>query len=183
MVQNVSEVERVRAMLLEQAAQPLSVLLESCQQARARLEDALAGVSERQARFKPPAEGSTRPDSEDHWSIAQVLRHLIQSEEGMVERVKRLARGEPAESSTPGALGGHADTGFAGLVEALRASRERLRDVVATIDGSERLDAVVAHAAFGELNCRAWLALWARHEAGHARQVEQIKSVEGFPNE
>jgi uncharacterized damage-inducible protein DinB len=178
--QDTTERERVRSVLIEQAEKPLSELFAACEESRRHLLAALEGVSEAQARFRP-GDREARPEDEEAWSMAEVLRHLIQAEEGIAERVWRVAKGEAATSSVPGALGDHETTPLPGLLEALRSSRERLRAAVTEVDGSERLDATVAHPFFGELNCRGWLALWGRHEMGHVRQVGQIKATPGYP--
>lgn len=175
-----TDYQRARSALLQFAEQPMPALLAALESSRRDLLAALAGVTDDQARFRPPGAGAAT-DAEESWSIAEVLRHLIQAEEGVAGRVARLARGEPAETSVPGALGGHADTPLPGLIEALAASRRRLRAVVKSISGNGRLDTTVAHPFYGELNCRGWLALWARHEASHVRQIEQIRASEGYP--
>lgn len=175
-----TDYQRARSALLKHAEQPMPALLAALDSSRRDLLAALAGITDDQARFRPRT-GGAAADAEEAWSIAEVLRHLVQAEEGIADRVARLARGEPAETSVPGALGGHADTPLPGLIEALAASREKLRSVVESISGNERLDTTVAHAFFGELNCRGWLALWVRHEASHVRQIEQIKASEGYP--
>jgi hypothetical protein len=177
MVQQPFDPAPIRARLIEQAEKPISELLAAALEERDALARELGSVSERQARFKPPG-----GQGEDAWCIAEVARHIIQAEEGLAGRVQKLGGGLPAEgASVPGRLGGYETTPLAGLVDTLSRTRAALREAVDTIAGRERLDTTAAHVAFGDLNCRGWLALHALHVAAHTRQVEQVKAAPGYP--
>ncbi len=168
----------VRAQLLSQAEKPFSELLPPLREAHAAAMRVLEGVSEAQARFKP-VQSST--DGEGAWCIAEVLRHLIQSEEGNADRIPRLARGERGESPVAGRLGGHETTPLAGLVAALSAADNRLAEVAQGFNGQEVLDTTATHPLFGELNCRAWIALYTTHLRSHSRQIAEVKAAPGYP--
>ncbi len=171
----------VRDALLAQAEKPAAELVPVLIAAQAAAMAALEGLSEAQARFKPAPAAEQAPDDEDAWCIAELLRHLIQSEGGNAVRIPLLARGEGAAGPTPGALGGHESTPLADLIEALRAADARMVETARALDGSERTDATALHPAFGPLNCRAWLALYTVHLRAHLRQIADVKAAAGYP--
>jgi hypothetical protein len=176
--------DTIRERLLEEARRPASELLAPLAQAQAMLLAALEGVSETQARFRPPGRSDAAQgerEGEDAWCIDEVLRHLVQAEEGVADRVEKLARGEPAEGSIPGRLGEHEGASLLELKGLLEASHQRLLSVARGLSGQERLDTTARHQFFGDLNCRAWLAMYALHLRSHARQVGDVKTAPGFP--
>jgi hypothetical protein len=152
-------------------------MLTGVAKAQAEIVKELEGVTDAQSRFRPPGGG----EDEDAWGIAEVLRHLIQSQEGNAVRIARLARGEEAEGSVPGALGGREAESLSELAAALSASYAAFVGAVEGVAGSERLDTTALHPIWGEMNCREWLALAVVHYRSHARQIAQIKAGAGYP--
>ena len=67
------------------------------------------------------------------------------------------------------------------LVQAISDSHAALLAAVREIEGRERLDTVAGHRRFGELNCRAWLAMHGLHMQDHAHQISKIKAMDGYP--
>ncbi len=172
--------ERVRSYLIGQGEQKtFSQLREVVDAARADFLAELEGVSEAQAAYQPREGG----EGEGAWGIAQVVRHLIQSEEGVARRVRTLALGGAAETPQPGRLAGHEDADLPSLIEALKGSRQALLQAVADVEGSERLDTTSAHPFFGELNCRSWFLFQRVHDGDHMRQVQKTKSESAYPKE
>ncbi|HXH20907.1 MAG TPA: DinB family protein [Dehalococcoidia bacterium] len=172
-----TERERIRSYLVSQAEKKtFAELRPAVEEGRNALYAALDGIGEEQARFKPPG-----GEGEDAWSIHEVLRHVIQGKEGVALRVRALALGDPARGSTPGRLVGRADASLADLVRDLQAADFALEHAVGSVEGRERLDTTAPHAFFGELNCRAWFLFQRIHDLDHARQIEKIKAMPGFP--
>jgi hypothetical protein len=171
------EIDSVKVFLQREAEQPFSVLRPKVEEAHHALRAALAGVTEKQAEFRP-ATG----EGEDAWGIAEVLRHLLSVEPMMAERLRALGSGtEPQLRATyPGYMEDVDTRRLPELTGALDASRETLLAAIAEIDGHERLDATAPHRRFGELNCRGWLAMHTLHLQDHARQIGKIKAMDGF---
>jgi len=173
------EVESVRAHILAQSAQPFAVLLPELAASRAELLAALEGVTDEQAEFRP---GSG--EGEEAWGIAEVLLHFASIETIMAERSRLLGAGDSVEDLTPtypGYMESIETRRLPDLIGAVNVSHASLLAAVADVEGHERLDAVAAHRRFGELNCRGWLVMHGLHLRDHARQVNRIKALDGFP--
>jgi hypothetical protein len=173
------EVESVRAHILKQAAQPFGVLLPELAASRAELLSAIDGVTDEQAEFRPGT-----GEGEEAWGIAEVLRHFASIETIMAERIRLLGAGDSVESLTPtypGYMESVETRRLPELIGAVDASHAALLAAIAEIEGHERLDAVAAHRRFGELNCRGWIVMHGLHLRDHARQIERIKALDGFP--
>jgi len=200
MVQMTPERERVRSYLVSQAEKKtFAELTGVVEEARSAFLAEIEGVSEAQARFKPrrqalrepqggpqdaalrQAQGAAPAGDEEDWSIAEVLRHVIQSEEGLAARIRALAGGESGRGPVAGRLAGHEGDALPELVAALRSSRGSLSDAVSAVAGRERLDTTAPHPFFGELNCRAWFLFQRVHDNDHTGQVKKIKADPAYP--
>ena len=188
MVQMTPERERVRSYLVSQAEKKtFAELTGVVEEARSAFLAEIEGVSEAQARFKPrrqalrQAQGAAPAGDQEDWSIAEVLRHVIQSEEGLAARVRALAAGESGRSPVAGRLAGHEGDALPELVAALRTSRGSLSDAVSAVAGRERLDTTAPHPFFGELNCRAWFLFQRVHDNDHTGQVQKTKADPAYP--
>jgi len=174
-----SDIESPRAYFLREAEQPLSALAAKCSDARADFIAALEHVSDAQAQFVPPT-----GEGEDAWGIAEVVRHIASIEPIMADRVRLLGSGESTESlkrTHPGYLADVDTRQLSQLRAALDDSHAMLLAAVAAIDGHERLDMLAAHRRFGELNCHGWVVLHTVHLQDHARQIDKIKQLPGYP--
>ncbi len=176
-----SELERVRSYLVSQAERKtFTELRPPVENARAELLAAVEGVSEAQAGFKPTALGS---GDEDAWSIAEVLRHCIQNEEGGALRVRSLGLGDPARGISLGRIVGRANATMPELIRDLQAANFALDHAVGSVEGQEKLEPTAPHPFFGELNCRAWFLFQRIHDIDHARQIEKIKADPAYPKD
>ena len=169
------EEARARAYLLSEAQRPFAGIRPALEEARLALEAELQGVSETQARFRPPT-----GEGEDAWCIAEVVRHVIHVETAMALRVRALALGEEPPRSS-GGPGGKEDASLAELRALLQGTRDNLFAAVREVEGKERLDTTTRHAFFGELNCRGWFRLQGLHEEDHTRQIRRLKALPEFP--
>ena len=142
---------------------------------RLELLDALQGVSEQQAAFKP---------ADDEWSIREVALHALNGSRGVARLVEPLAKGEtpPQREQVDPAREETART----LAE-LRA--ELLSDSVAfgalaqTLPEPASLERTALHIFFGELHCRGWYLFQRVHDQDHAGQIGGIKEVAGYPSQ
>jgi hypothetical protein len=172
------EVESVRAHLLKEGEQTFAELSPQVEQARSELLQALEGVSEEQAEFRP-ATG----EGEDAWGIAEALRHIASVEAIMANRIRFLGLGLPVDVKPiyPGFMEDVETRRLPELMDALQESWSLLWAAVSEIDGSERLDTFEPHRRFGDLNCRSWLVMHGLHLQDHARQIGKIKAMDGYP--
>ncbi|MPZ48896.1 MAG: hypothetical protein GEU75_06220 [Dehalococcoidia bacterium] len=172
------EIDRVRDHLLKEAQQPFAILRSEYESARRDFLTAIDGVSESQAAFRPGT-----GEGEEAWGIAEALRHIASIETIMADRLRLLGSGRPAgvKATYPGFMEDVETRRLPELVDALDASSSSLLTAIAAIEGHERLDTLAAHRRFGDLNCRGWLAMHCLHLQDHARQINKIKAMAGYP--
>ena len=171
-------VEPALEYLLREAEQPFAVLRPKLESARASFRAALDGVSDAQAQFTP-ASG----EGEAAWGIGAIARHIASVEPRFGERVWLLGTGQSADSPPRPTSSAAPDLQpIVNLRQDLEQSFAEFLDRVATIDGRERLDTVSAHRRFGPLNCRGWVVLHTLHLQDHARQIDKIKRLDGYPS-
>jgi hypothetical protein len=156
--------------------------------------DAVAGVTEPQARWKP---------APDRWSILEYVEHLAVSDDELVAMIQRSLK-TPAHPETPeerkareqkiretpvprGANrapealqpGGH----FASLNEAVSAflaARDRTLEYAKTTQDDIRSH-FTNHGVLGPLDGYQWLTGNAHHVETHSAHIQEIRTMPGFP--
>ena len=154
---------------------------------RQTLLDAIAGVTEEQARMKPQA---------DRWCVLEYVEHLAVSDDSLMALVKKIllepATPESAEdrqarerkiratqvprgvNNAPHRL--QPSQRFATLAEArdaFLAARERTLEYARTTQEDLR-DHFAPHPVFGPLDGYQWLTANARHAESHAGHIREI---------
>jgi hypothetical protein len=156
--------------------------------------NAVEGVSEEQAHWKPSA---------DRWSILEYIEHLAVSDDGLVALVKnalttpayteteeeRRAR-EQEIRATPIPRGvNHApdrlrpSARFGSLEEAVSAflaARERTEEYARSTTDDLRSH-FAPHPVLGSMDAYQWLCGNARHAESHAAHVVEIRGMADFP--
>ena len=168
--------------------------LELLARSRQTLLDAVEGVTEPQARWKPAPE---------RWSILEYVEHLAVSDDALVQLVERALE-SPARPETddqrrareqkiretpmprgvnraPEALKPSAR--FASLAAALQAfleARQRTLEYARTTQEDLRSH-FAPHNVLGPLDGYQWLVGNARHAESHAAHIREIRSAADFP--
>jgi hypothetical protein len=162
---------------------------------RQKLLDAVDGVSENQARWKPAA---------DRWSILEYVEHLAVSDDGLIEIIKRSLR-TPARPETEAQRkeretrirdtpiprgANHAPEmlqpggRFASLQEAVAAflaARERSLEYTRSAQEDIRSH-FTDHSVLGPLDGYQWLMGNARHAETHAGHIRELREIAEFPS-
>jgi hypothetical protein len=161
---------------------------------RQTLLDAVEGVSDNQARWKPAA---------DRWSILEYVEHLAVSDDGLIALIKYClttpARPETEEQrrareakirDTPIPRGAnHApdrlcpQERFASLREAVAAflaARERTFEYARNTKDDLR-NHFTDHGVLGPLDGYQWLVGNARHAETHAAHIREIRAMAEYP--
>ncbi len=156
--------------------------------------NAVEGVSEAQARWRPTA---------DRWSILEYIEHLAVSDDGLVALVKKSLETPPyAETeeerrareqkirATPIPRGvNHAperlrpSARFGSLAEtvaAFLAARERTLEYARSTTDDLRKH-FAPHPVLGSMDAYQWLCGNARHAESHAAHVVEIRGMADFP--
>ncbi len=156
--------------------------------------DAVDGVTDSQARWKPAV---------DRWSILEYVEHLAVADDQLVALVKRCletpARPETEQErrqredkirATPMPRGVNRapdmlkpNGRFASLTDAVAAflaARERTLEYARTTQEDLRSH-FAPHSVLGPLDGYQWLTANARHAENHAGNIREIRALAGFP--
>ncbi len=157
----------------------------------------IAGVSEKQWRFKP---------AQDRWSVAEVAEHITVSESTIAGLVNNLMHSPAAPEKREQVKGkdemilkrmpdrSHKaqapemlrPTGRwateAELTKAFEDARKANMDYIRTTNDDLR-DHFFDHPVFGTMDGYQWLLLLSSHTARHTEQIEEVKADPNFPKE
>jgi hypothetical protein len=158
----------------------------------------IAGLSEKQWRFKP---------APDRWSVAEVSEHIAVSESGIFGLVQKQIMTSPAAPEKRAEVAGKDETilkmvpdrshkaqapeflkpanRFAtetDLTKAFEDSRKATMDYVRTTNDDLR-DHFFAHPVIGPLDAYQWILLISAHSERHTKQIEEVKADPNFPKE
>ena len=140
---------------------------------RLQLIEALRGVTDEQARFKP---------SEDEWSILEVADHITSNSRSVISLVQALAIGEPPPSrealqdERPTEV---TDQPIANLRTQLIETGMQLSGLVGRLPEPPSMTGEHPHVFFGDLHCKAWYLFQRIHDTDHANQIEAAKQAPG----
>lgn len=158
----------------------------------------IAGLSEKQWKFKP---------APDRWSVAEVAEHITVSETTIMGLIQHPLMQSPAAPEKHELVKGKDQlilekvpdrshkaqapemlrpTGRwateADLTKAFEEARKANMEYVRTTNDDLR-DHFFAHPVFGPLDGYQWLLLLATHSARHTAQIEEVKADPNFPKE
>jgi hypothetical protein len=169
------ETQRVRSYLLAQGERhTFAELWIRLVKARISVIDAVDGVTQRQADFRPEP---------DEWSISEVVHHLLTSSGRVAELVTALSSGETIASGRIDPL--REETSL--TIQELRA--KLLEDSIAWSALTAKLPSspdtvhTAPHSFFGELHARAWYLFQRVHDLDHAGQIGKNKAAPGYPGD
>jgi hypothetical protein len=157
--------------------------------------DAVQGVTETQARWKP---------APDRWSILEYVEHLAVSDDELIQMIERslktparpetdeqrkareqkiretpIARGVNRAPEMLRPVGKHAS--LADAVSAFLAARERTLEYARTTQADLRSH-FSPHTVLGQLDGYQWLTGNAHHAETHAGHIREIRETAGFPS-
>jgi DinB superfamily len=179
-------------MLTEQERQKAIHVLTKTRQT---LLDAVEGVTENQARWKP---------APDRWCILEYVEHLAVSDDGLVQIVRKCLQ-TPAKTETederrerenkirgtqiPRGVNQAPHTlrpsgrfqSLPDAVAAFLAARERTMQYATTTQDDLRSH-FSPHPVLGDLDAYQWLTGNAHHAETHASHIREIKELGGFPS-
>jgi DinB family protein len=156
--------------------------------------DAVHGVSEEQARWKP---------APDRWSIAEYVEHLAVSDDALIALIERSLQTAPQpetedqrrqrekkirETSIERGVNQAPDNlkpngrfgSLSGAIAAFLAARERSLEYARTTQADLRSH-FTPHPVLGPLDGYQWLVGNARHAETHAGNIREVRNLAGFP--
>jgi hypothetical protein len=179
-------------------AEEREVALKSLQATRDAFLKSIAGLSEKQWRFKP---------APDRWSVAEVSEHIAVAESTIFGLVETKFMTSPAAPEKRAEVAGKDQLVLtkvpdrshkvqapeflkptnrwateADLVKAFEASRQETIDYIRTTNDDLR-DHFGPHPVLGTLDCYQWILLISAHSERHTEQIEEVKADPNFPKE
>ena len=158
----------------------------------------IAGLSEKQWRFKP---------APDRWSVAEVAEHIAVSESMIFGMVQSRVMTSPAAPEKRAEVAGKDEIILTRvpdrshkaqapeflkptnrwatreeLTKAFEDSRKATMDYVRTTNDDLR-DHFGPHPIFGSLDAYQWILLISAHSDRHTKQIEEVKADPNFPKE
>jgi hypothetical protein len=168
--------------------------LDSLTKSRQTLLDAVDGVNESQARWKP---------SDERWSIFEYVEHLAIADDALIALIEKSLQ-NPAQPETeeerrareakiratpiprganraPETMQPHGRFATLGdAVSAFLAARERSL-AYATSTSDDLRSHFSPHPVLGPLDCYQWLMGNAHHAETHAGHIRELRGMPGFP--
>jgi hypothetical protein len=158
----------------------------------------IAGLSEKQWRFKP---------APDRWSVAEVSEHIAVSESAIFGMVQSKVMTSPATPEKRAEVAGKDETVLKMVpdrshkaqapdflkptnrwatreetTKAFEDSRKATMDYVRTTNDDLR-DHFGPHPLLGPLDAYQWILLISAHSERHTKQIEEVKADPNFPKE
>jgi len=158
----------------------------------------IAGLSEKQWRFKP---------APDRWSVAEVSEHIAVSESTIFGLIQSKFMTSPAAPEKRAEVAGKDETVLKmvpdrshkvqapeflkptnrwatreELTKAFEDSRKATMDYVRTTNDDLR-DHFGPHPVLGTLDAYQWILLISAHSERHTKQIEEVKADPNFPKE
>ncbi len=174
------------------------VALKSLQGTHDAFLKSIAGLSEKQWRFKP---------APDRWSVAEVSEHIAVAESSIFGLVQSKFMTSPATPEKRTEVAGKDETilkmvpdrshkvqapeflkptnrwaNEADLIKAFEDSRKATMDYVRTTNDDLR-DHFGPHPVLGPLDAYQWILLISAHSERHTKQIEEVKADPNFPKD
>jgi hypothetical protein len=168
------EQESVRGYLLAQGERASWLeLWPRVMEPRLQLLEALRGLTDEQARFRP---------AEGEWSALEVACHLLEYSRSVRATIEALAQGRhPEQRPELGVLTGPGDARLEDVRRGLIEEAVALTVLANARPEPPPLEATVEHDFFGPLHCKAWFLFQRVHDADHVGQLAAIKAAPGYP--
>jgi hypothetical protein len=180
------------------SAQERDAALSSLESTHDAFLKSIAGLSEKQWRFKP---------APDRWSVAEVSEHIAVSESTIFGLVQKQIMMSPATPDKRSEVAGKDEVVLKmvpdrshkaqapeflkptdrwatreELTKAFEDSRKATMDYVRTTNDDLR-DHFGPHPLLGPLDAYQWILLISAHSERHTKQIEEVKADPNFPKE
>jgi len=180
------------------SAEEREAALKSLQATHDAFLQSIAGLSEKQWRFKP---------APDRWSVAEVSEHITVAESAIFGMIQGKIMTSPAEPAKRAEVAGKDETILkmvpdrshkvqapeflqptgrwatqAELAKTFEDSRKATMDYVRTTNDDLR-DHFGPHPLLGPMDAYQWILLISAHSERHTKQIEEVKADPNFPKE
>jgi len=164
------------------------------ERANTRFAAAVASVNDAQANFRA---------DENEWTIAEIAEHVHIVSAGMLRITHKLlkqaeAEGKPAPDDlglgytfsadgppqkfiAPEAVCPKGGVGISDALAGIQTTISGFTEIKSRLEAVDLSEQTYRHPALGPISAYRWMILLGEHQDLHRRQVERIKSAEGFP--
>ncbi len=177
--------------LRHQGSKSLEELRALMQRTAASWQRCLAGMTEDQARFQPPATGnpaaSPAGGEGPKWCAKEVIGHFLASERSLNRDVAAMAAVAPPPGPAPAvrAMGAQSaeeeSLPLDELSTKLAAFFQETQALIASLEAGTNLDKTFPHPVFGQMNAKEWMVFHRLHAMDHIQQIENIKAAPAYP--
>ncbi len=179
-------------------AEERDAALKSLQATHDAFLQSIAGLSDKQWRFKP---------APDRWSVAEVSEHIAVAESALFALVQKQIMASPATPEKRAEVAGKDEIVLERvpdrshkaqapeflkptnrwatreeLTKAFEDSRRATMDYIRTTNDDLR-DHFFAHPLLGQMDAYQWILLISAHSERHTKQIEEVKADPNFPKE
>jgi hypothetical protein len=159
--------DRVTSYIQHQGTKSREALVDLVRTSQERYADAVSGAGD-QLSARKPAPGE--------WSLRELTRHVITTEDFVSDLIAAIARGQ-APPDRRGGLGMmREDDGrpFSALLDDLRAVNAKMLDTIGALPEPPDVSIKPPHPFFGPLNCLEWAAFQRVHDEDHMQHAGKI---------
>lgn len=120
---------------------------------------------------------TTRKPAPDEWCVRELLRHVIDAQQGVATVVQRLSSGTAVQPDERRSVGMRREDGgqpYAAMLDELRTADARLQEAIAALPPQPDMSLTAPHPFFGELNCIEWAAFQKVHDEDHIQHANKI---------
>jgi len=159
-----------------QGAKSFDDLIALIDRTGAQWANAIEGLTEKQASFRPEGE----------WCAKEVLAHLISANRGINQRIAEMAGAEsPREAEKTRGMGEispeYQDMGISKLGGEVRDVFSEISSLMTSLSSNDKLEQTFPHPMFGPLTLKEWFAFHRVHAMDHIQQIDQIRADPAYP--
>jgi hypothetical protein len=115
----------------------------------------------------------------DEWCIRELLRHVLDAENGVTQLIHNLSRGEGPPAGGAGRLVEDDGRPLSTFIERLLELNERFLHELANMPAKPNLEKKAPHPFFGPLNAKEWAAFQRVHDEDHVQHAQKILAAVG----
>lgn len=159
--------DRVTSYIQHQGTKSRAALIDLVRTSQGRYADAVGDASEQLSARRP---------APDEWSLRELTRHVVTTEDFVSDLIAAIARGQKPPDR-PGGLGMmREDDGrpFSALLGDLRAVNAKMLETIGALPEQPDVAIKPPHPFFGPLNCLEWAAFQRVHDEDHVQHAGKI---------
>jgi hypothetical protein len=159
--------DRVTSYIQHQGTKSREALIDLVRTSQGRYAGAVSGAGE---------ELSARKPAPEEWSLRELTRHVITTEDFVSDLIAAVARGQQPPERRGGLGMMREDDGrpYSALLDDLQAVNAKMLETIGALPEQPDVSIKPAHPFFGPLNCLEWAAFQRVHDEDHVQHAGKI---------